>query len=201
MKPDLWSLNTRPIRASRSLEQLLFAKGDQIGDRWIIRDVAGRGGMAIVYIAHCRPRNRLVALKTIRDEYLADPAMRAAFAAEMRAWLALESHPHIMEAWFFMEVCGRPFVEMEYLEPAPGLEGCSLADYLKKGRIARRQALEWAIQFCFGMEHAAAQGVACHRDVKPNNILIDGSLKVRIIDFGLARVLDRYSSEASPLSR
>jgi serine/threonine protein kinase len=147
----------------------------------------GKGGFGIVYLAYIRQTEEVCALKTFRDELLADAAAREAFKKEALLWVNLEAHPFIVAARWVEEVSGRLFVQMDYMVPdAKGR--VSLADYLARagGPLDAGQALRWAVQFCLGMEHAQARGIKCHRDIKPANILItqDGTLKIS--DFGLA---------------
>jgi serine/threonine protein kinase len=127
------------------------------------------------------------ALKTFRDELLANPAAREAFKKEALLWVNLGEHPFILAARWVEEAFGRLFVAMDYI--APDAEGrVSLADHLAhaNGRLDTNQILEWAIQFCIGMEHANSRGIECHRDIKPANILISRDGILKISDFGLA---------------
>jgi tetratricopeptide (TPR) repeat protein len=165
----------------------LYKKGDVIGRKWEVHGTLGRGGFGVVYLAYDRHTKEVCALKTFRDELLADAAAREAFKKEALLWVNLDRHPFILAARWVEEVSGRLFVQMDCV--ASDAHGrVSLADHLARagGPLDAGQTLKWAVQFCLGMEHAQARGIKCHRDIKPANILIaqDGTLKIS--DFGLA---------------
>ena len=164
-----------------------YQKGDVIGDKFEVRGRLGKGGFGVVYLAYDRESKELCALKTFKDEFLADATTREAFKKETLLWVGLGEHPFIISARWVEEFSGRLFVKMVYMAP-DAKDRVSLTDHLAgAGKpLAIDQTLEWAIQFCIGMEHAVAHGIKCHRDIKPANILIaqDGTLK--ITDFGLA---------------
>lgn len=164
-----------------------YKTGDKIGGHYEVRGELGRGAFGVVYLVFDREYKRLWALKTFKDEFLADAATRANFKKEALLWVNLGQHPNIVSARWVTEVAGRLFVTMDYI--APDARGCvTLADHLKKagGPLPIEQVLLWAAQFCAGMSHACNHGIKCHRDIKPGNILIasDGALKIS--DFGLA---------------
>jgi tetratricopeptide (TPR) repeat protein len=161
--------------------------GDVIGGKYEVLGTLGKGGFGVVYLVYNHEAHALCALKTFRDEFLADGNVRKAFKKEALLWVNLERHPFILSATWVQEFSGRLFVAMDYV--APDNQGrVSLAHHLAKagGPLDPDQVLEWAVQFSLGMEHANAHGIKCHRDIKPANILItqDGTLK--ITDFGLA---------------
>jgi serine/threonine protein kinase len=165
----------------------LYKKGDVIRGKYEIHGTLGKGGFGVVYLAYDRGTKERCALKTFRDELLADAAAREAFKKEALLWVNLEEHPFILAARWVTEVSGRLFVAMDYV--APDAYGrVSLADHLARagGPLEAGQTLSWAGHFCLGMEHAQGRGIKCHRDIKPANILIteDGTLKIS--DFGLA---------------
>ena len=165
----------------------LYQKGDLIGGKYEIQATLGIGGFGIVHLVRVRGTSDLCALKTFRDELLASPAARTAFQKEALVWVGIEEHPNILTARWVDEFSGRLFVQMDYIRPdAAGR--VSLSDHLATatGPLDLNQVLEWAIQFCLGMEHAKAHGVECHRDIKPANILIGKNGTLRIADFGLA---------------
>ena len=167
-----------------------YKKGDVIGGTFEVLRKLGEGGFGVVYLVRHRQSGDSFALKTFRDELLADPASREAFKKEALLWSNLQSHPCIVAARWVQEFHGRLFVMMDYL-PADSAGRVTLGDHLADGSIDPNVALQWAIEFCHGMEHAIRQGIRCHRDIKPANILItqDGTLK--IADFGLAALAER----------
>jgi serine/threonine protein kinase len=161
--------------------------GDVIGGRLEVHGTLGKGGFGAVYLVYDRDIEELRALKTIRRELLAERVARDAFKREALLWLSLDEHPFILSARWVDEYYGRLFVLMDYV--APDKQRCvTLSDHLAiaNGPLDIDQALEWAIQFCVGMEHAVAHGIKCHRDIKPANILITQDAVLKITDFGLA---------------
>jgi len=168
-------------------DQQLYKPGDNIGWRYEVKRVLGRGGFGVVYLVYHRETGETCALKTFLDEFLPDAAAREAFKKEALVWIGLDWHPFVIAARWVDEFSGRLFVEMDYVAPDE-LGRVSLWDHLAhaRGPIEPDKALEWAIQFCHGMEHANAHGIRCHRDIKPANILVAEGRTVRISDFGLA---------------
>ena len=98
--------------------------------------------------------------------------------------MQLGEHPNVVHAYSVEVIEGRPYVVLELIQ------GGDLNRWIGTPRLDLRRALRFGFQFCVGMEHALRQGLHCHRDIKPGNLLIteDGTLK--ITDFGLARVCE-----------
>ena len=184
--------------------------GDWIGGRFQVFDVH-EGGMSLVYVVNDQmggPGPQVVALKTLRNELLRSRIRISRFAAECRLWVQLGEHPNIVRAHSVEIIDGRPYVVLELIQ------GGELSRWIGTPRLDLAQALRFGYQFCLGMEHALRQGLHCHRDIKPGNLLVteDGTLK--ITDFGLARVSEEMVavppelpdgsiplSEPPPLSR
>jgi serine/threonine protein kinase len=160
--------------------------GDWIADRYEIFAVHP-GGMGVVYVAHDHlgpPGRKIVAIKTLLDEWLAQKDWAARFAAECQIWVRLGVHPNIVHAYSVEVFDGRPHIILELVT------GGDLKKRIGTPELDVKRALHLGIQFCLGMEHAIHLGLVCHRDVKPGNLMIapDGTLK--ITDFGLAVIRD-----------
>ena len=177
----------RPVGPSH--RKKAYKGGDIIGGQYEVYGTLGMGGFGFVYLTYDHVTEEVVALKTFRDEFLADGKTREAFKKEALIWVNLERHPFILPALLVFEdkVSKRLYVCMDYIAPDQNRR-VNLADHLEHASdpIDTETALRWAIQFCYGMEHVNANGIKCHRDIKPANIMItqDGTLK--ITDFGLA---------------
>ncbi|HLJ46116.1 MAG TPA: protein kinase [Bryobacteraceae bacterium] len=155
----------------------------------------GAGGMGEVYRGWDPRLRRVVALKFMASEFLSDAAAVEQFQREARAASAL-SHPGICTVYDVGDIDGRPFIAMEYLE------GETLRARLNGGVLSKRTALEYAVQIAHGLEAAHQKGVV-HRDLKPENLWVTGEGRMKILDFGLAKVseqgtdLDLSSAAAS----
>jgi tetratricopeptide (TPR) repeat protein len=169
--------------------QLTWKRGDVIGQKYEVLRILGEGGFGLVYLVDSRETGEVYALKTFRDEYIGDAKVRELFGKEAQAWINIGNHPYVVRAYFVDLISGRLYIGMEYIAPDErGLN--SLASYLFHAPPDLRQSLIWGIQFCYGMEHAYQEGIRCHRDIKPTNIMINQDKIVKITDFGLAGLLD-----------
>lgn len=140
-----------------------------------------RGGMGAVYVATQRSLERRVAIKILPPEMGQDVAFVDRFHQEARL-LARLQHPHIVAIYDFgRNESGHLFIVMEYVE------GTSLLDIMKLARLPLVKVLEVTIQICDALQFAHDHGVI-HRDIKPTNILIDVWGRVRVADFGLAKL-------------
>jgi len=160
---------------ARSRVQL--AKDTVIGHYRIIEKI-GSGGMGEVYLAEDTELNRKVALKFLPPHLCQDADCRARFKREAQAAAKL-SHPNIITIHEVSEHEGRPYFAMEHVA------GHRLDECIKGRKLSLDKITELAIQICEGLHEAHRAGVI-HRDIKPGNILVDKSGRVKILDFGLA---------------
>jgi eukaryotic-like serine/threonine-protein kinase len=171
---------TQGVRAGGSQASVAFAPGAIIAGRYEILQVLGEGGMGTVYKAKDRELDRSVALKTIRPELASNPAIIKRFKQELI--LARQvTHRNVVRIYDLGEAEGVKFITMEYIE------GRDLTSLLReKGKLAPKEAAEIMEQVCRALEAAHMEGVV-HRDLKPQNIMIDAHGKVAVMDFGIAR--------------
>ncbi len=148
--------------------------------RYRIDRKIGAGGMGEVFLAHDTRLNRKVALKFLPTEYTSDPSVKARFTREAQAAAAL-SHPNIITVYEVDEFQNRLFLAMEYVE------GESLRDLIAARDLRISEIIDICMQICQGLAKAHEAGIT-HRDIKPQNILIGKEGRVRIVDFGLAKL-------------
>ena len=141
----------------------------------------GRGGMGAVYLANHRQLQKQVAIKLLPVLSAEDSDVRARFQREIRVVGKLK-HPSIVAATDAGEIDGTQFLVMEYV---PGLDLSRLARLL--GKLPVADASELMRQVALGLSSAHAEGVV-HRDVKPSNLMLDETGRIRILDFGLAQL-------------
>jgi serine/threonine protein kinase len=136
----------------------------------------GGGSFASVYAADDSLLGRAVAIKILHDECRRDPAAQARFAREVRAGALLGAHPFVVTLHDAGEWGGQPFLVMELLA----------GSVAERREVDEQLALRWLVQAADALDYAHAHGIV-HRDVKPANLLLDGSGDVRLADFGVAR--------------
>src|SRR5262245_27243091 len=140
----------------------------------------GKGGMGAVYKARQPALDRMVALK-ILPPHAAGGAFAERFNREARA-LAKLSHPNIVAVHEFGQVNGLPFFIMEFVD------GLNLRQLERTRKLSAREALQIVPQICEALQFAHDEGIV-HRDIKPDNILIDKKGRVKIADFGIAKLM------------
>jgi serine/threonine-protein kinase len=139
--------------------------------------------MALVYRAHDNECGQTVAVKLLADNLSADPDLRERFRREAELAQRL-SHPNIVRVFESGESDGRAYIVLEYVD------GGSLADeLLRNGALAPERASAFGAQAAAGLAHAHARGLV-HRDVKPQNLLLERGGTLKVSDFGVARALD-----------
>jgi serine/threonine-protein kinase len=173
--------------------------GTVVGGRYEILSLVGRGGMSVVYKARNRQVNSIVAVKTLKQDLLADEELFARFCQEAKV-VQMLAHPNIVTVHDFgVTMDGQPFMAMDYLE------GRTLADVLEEsGRIGVKRCVRIFSQVCDALAHAHAHNMI-HRDIKPGNIMLVDTVNdtdvVKIFDFGFAKFLEKPGRKLQALTQ
>ncbi len=155
--------------------------GRVIAGRYEVQAVVGTGGMAVVYRAWDRQSSRMVAIKVLRPEFEQDQEFVRRFSREAEA-AAKMSHENIVNLLDVGKEDNLRYIVMEYID------GKTLKDLIRQqGRIPADQAVRMAIRTLAAVDHAHKNGIV-HRDIKPQNILVDQKGTVKVADFGIARL-------------
>ncbi|HSU54965.1 MAG TPA: serine/threonine-protein kinase, partial [Candidatus Dormibacteraeota bacterium] len=153
-----------------------------------ILELIGQGGMGFVYKARQPKLERFVALKILPQSSTADPRFAERFTREGRL-LARLSHPNIVIIHDFGQAGGFFYLLMEYVD------GANLRQAMRAGRFTPEQALAIVPKICDALQFAHNEGIL-HRDIKPENILLDSKGRVKIADFGIAKLIGEPQAEA-----
>jgi eukaryotic-like serine/threonine-protein kinase len=145
-----------------------------------IQSLLGTGGMGEVYRAWDSRLNRVVAIKVLPASFSADTDRLQRFVREARSAAAL-NHPNILSIFDIGEEHGAPYIVSELLE------GQTLRERIRSGPIASRKAIDYALQVARGLAAAHEKGIV-HRDLKPENLFLVNDERVKILDFGLAKL-------------
>ncbi len=156
--------------------------GAQLGPYRIERRI-GKGGMGEVYLAHDSRLRRDVAIKILPNDTVADPQRTQRFLQEARAASAL-NHPNIVTLYDIANIEGATYLVMEYVP------GKSLDKLIKPKGLPLAEVLNYTQQIAGGLAAAHAAGIV-HRDMKPGNVIVTPESRVKILDFGLAKLMER----------
>jgi len=157
--------------------------GELIAGRYELEELVGSGGMSSVYRAHDRLLERSVALKILHEQFTRDEGYVERFRREARS-VAQLAHPNIVTVIDRGEQDGRQFIVFEYVD---GENLKELVD--REGPLPVRDAIELTLQVARGLSFAHDQGLV-HRDVKPQNVLLDADGRAKVTDFGIAHAVD-----------
>jgi Tol biopolymer transport system component/predicted Ser/Thr protein kinase len=152
-----------------------------------ILEKLGEGGMGVVWKARDTHLDRLVAIKVLPPERVADPERRLRFVQEAKAASAL-NHPNILHIYDIDQAAGVDFIAMEYVP------GKTLDQWIGRKGLALSEALRYAVQIADALDKAHAAGIV-HRDIKPGNIMVTGEGLVKLLDFGLAKLTEPIESD------
>lgn len=154
--------------------------GKKLDGRYELREIIGLGGMAVVYQAYDLKEERMVAVKLLKEEYLANDEFRRRFKTEYKA-ISVLSHPNIVKIY---DVCLGDRLQYIVMEL---VDGITLKEYIEQQKVlGRRESLHFLSQLLSALAHAHEKGIV-HRDIKPQNILLTTNGSIKVTDFGIAR--------------
>ncbi|NLA77203.1 MAG: serine/threonine protein kinase, partial [Clostridiales bacterium] len=154
--------------------------GKRLDGRYEIKDIIGVGGMAVVYKAYDNIDDRIVAVKVLKEEFLANEEFRRRFKNESKA-IAVLSHPNIVKVYDVSFGDKLQYIVMEYIE------GITLKEYIEQQKIINwKEAVHFVVQILRALQHAHDKGIV-HRDIKPQNIMLLQNGNIKVTDFGIAR--------------
>lgn len=154
--------------------------GKRLDGRYEIREIIGVGGMAVVYKAYDNIDDRIVAVKILKEEFLANEEFRRRFKNESKA-IAVLSHPNIVKVYDVSFGDRLQYIVMEYVE------GITLKEYIEQQKVVNwKEAIHFVTQILRALQHAHDKGIV-HRDIKPQNIMLLQNGNIKVTDFGIAR--------------
>jgi len=169
----------------------LFDVGDRIKGHYEVRR-RYHGGMGAVYLCYDHNTRDIQALKTFHRDLLKDEISRQRFLSESLIWINLGKHPNIVTARAVERIAGQLYIFLECVIGPKG-KNPSLSNWISRGALPINTALDFAIQICEGMIYVDSRMPGfVHRDIKPDNFLVNAESVLKVTDFGLAK---RYESE------
>jgi serine/threonine protein kinase len=164
----------------------MYKIGESITNRYLVKNIF-QGGMGIVYVCLDQEKGEVIALKTIKDQFLTSLTRWEKFVNEIQTWINIGNHPNIVHAKKLEQVEGNFYIFMEYV-PSPPEIGSSLRGWILKKKTNLEFSINTMIQICDGLIYAQNKvpGLV-HRDLKPENILITLDKIAKITDFGLVQ--------------
>jgi tetratricopeptide (TPR) repeat protein/predicted Ser/Thr protein kinase len=178
-----WS-RAAPATSVRAFPGGRIPPGTLLGTRYEIVQILGEGGMGAVYKAMDRELERMVALKIIKPELAIHEDILARFKQELILARRI-THKNVIRIFDLGDADGIKFITMEFIE------GKDLSSLIKqKGRLTFEECAETMSQVCTALEAAHSEGVV-HRDLKPQNIMVDKNNRVTVMDFGIARTMEQ----------
>jgi len=178
----------------------LLKIGDKIVGEFLIQDIfggEGKSGMGVVYLVTSRKYDRPFVLKTFqKDNYNSIERFRS----EAKVWVSTGIHQNIVQALFVDEINEKLFIGAEFIAPDEYGRN-TVTDFLKQGGTSNYNIIKWTAQFCFGMNQAISKGMRVHRDVKPDNLMIDANANLKITDFGLSKFNNEFKALNASLDK
>lgn len=166
-----------------------YKVGDKIGGELSVVKVfggEGESGMGIIYLVEDRETPFPYVLKTFQHRPGTEAAKR--FISEAHAWIQVGVHENIVQAFWVRIIDSQLFIAAEYIEDDDDGRN-TLTAYIRDGKLRDEVILNWAAHFCYGMDYAVKKGVLCHRDIKPDNLMVTPNRTLKVTDFGLAKAV------------
>ena len=168
----------------------IAAMTGQTLSHYLLLEEIGQGGMGVVYKARDTRLDRIVAIKLLPPDKIADPDRKRRFVQEAKAASAL-NHPNIIHIYDISSSGDTDFIAMEFVA------GKTLHQLIGKNGLPLRDALKYSVQIADALARAHSAGIV-HRDLKPANIMIAEDGRVKLVDFGLAKLTEMtVDSEAA----
>jgi serine/threonine protein kinase len=175
-----------------------FQVGDIIIGEFRVLDIfggKGKSGMGVVYLVEQREYPFPIVLKTFQKN---DEISTSRFRVEAETWISIGIHPNIVQAYFVREINEQLFIAAEYIA-TDEYERNTVTDYIKQGKISNFNAVKWTAQFCYAMDFALTKGLRAHRDIKPDNLMIDNLGNLKVTDFGLSKAFTDFKLQNNHL--
>ena len=165
--------------------------GKKLDGRYLIESLIGVGGMANVYKGRDIRTNNAIAVKVLKEEFLDNEELVRRFKNESKA-ISILDHPNIVKVYDVSVTDQLQYIVMEYID------GITLKEYLKQrgGALTWKEVIHFATQVISALEHAHSKGIV-HRDVKPQNIMLQADGSIKMMDFGIARFSRAQSQTVS----
>lgn len=168
-------------------------KGDTIVGEFLIQNIfggEGKSGMGVVFLVTSRKYDHPFVLKTFQKD---NNYSIERFRSEAEVWVATGIHPNIVQALFVDEINEKLFIGAEFIAPDEYGRN-TITDYLKQGGTSNQNIIKWTAQFCYGMDKAISKGMKVHRDIKPDNLMVDANGNLKITDFGLSKFNNEFKA-------
>jgi len=154
--------------------------GQILENLYRIEEEIAKGGMGVIHLAQDQSTEQKVIIKSPHESFFYKEERKLLFLREAEEWVKLDPHQNIVKAYTVLNIDYLPRIVAEYVD------GGTLSEYLSKGPLDPKTAIDIAAQICYGMSFAHQSGLA-HRDLKPLNILVSKDGTIKVSDFGLSK--------------